>query len=370
MINKLPIKLQQVLDNLVKHKATPVIVGGSVRDYFFNKNCTDYDIEVYGLESIEKFKKLLGYYGEVNEVGKSFGILKLNYDGDIYDFSFPRIENKIGIGHKAFDIIIDSNLPYTKAAKRRDFTINSIGYDYKNNIFLDPFNGREDIKNKILRYIDKQSFIEDPLRVYRAVQLCGRFNLTIEENTKNICIMMVQKSEFKTISLDRIYEEYKKLLLQSEIPSKGLYLLNIFNICCLSDELIQNIDDMVKYKTKNLKDNMLLMFYFLFDILEEISNDKKLYKDIKKLKEFKVPKIYAYKIQEIKNKAEYISIKYHILQSMPQPYIFGKDLINLGYKPSVAFGKVLDRLYEMQLNGEVKSKKEAENLISTLLNNN
>jgi len=370
MINKLPVKLRQVLDTLVQSQAIPIIVGGSVRDYFFNKSCIDYDVEVYGLESIEQCKKLLEYYGEVNEVGKSFGILKLNYDGDIYDFSFPRIENKIGIGHTSFDIIIDSNLSYADAAKRRDFTINSIGYDYKNNIFLDPFNGKEDIKKKILRYIDKKSFIEDSLRVYRAIQLCARFNLNIEKNTKQLCIKMVKEKEFQILSKDRVYDEYKKLLLQSEVPSKGLYLLNIFNILYLSDKLIENIDDMVKYKTENHKDNMILMFYFLFDILEEISNDKKLYKDIKKLKEFKVPKIYAYKIQEIKNKAEYISIKYHILQSMPQPYIFGKDLINLGYKPSVAFGKVLDRLYEMQLNGEVKSKKEAENLISTLLNNN
>ena len=51
---------------------------------------------------------------------------------------------------------------------------------------------------------------------------------------------------------------------------------------------------------------------------------------------------------------------------MPEAFILGKDLIKLGYKPSEKFGKILDKLYQLQLGGVIKNKKEAEKLIPTL----
>ncbi len=367
MINTLPKNLTTVLDKIVSHGGKPIVVGGSVRDYFLKIPCSDYDVEVYGIGNLEDLETILKNFGTVDFVGKSFGILKLSIENTIYDFSFPRTENKIGIGHKKFEVSIDSDLSFEEASQRRDFTINSIGFDYIKKEFLDPFSGIKDIENKLLKHIDDKSFIEDPLRVYRAVQFCGRFLLTIDKNTKKLCDSLVKSEDFKTLSKERIFNEYEKLLLHSKKPSIGLEFLSELNIINLSDKLVNNIDEMVHYKTENYKENIVLMFYFLFDILLEISEDKQLLKTIEKLQIFNVPKIYASELKYVINEAQIVSIKYKLMNSMPEPFLMGKDLINLGYKPSVQFGVVLKKIYQSQLNGEIGSKKEAERLLCSLL---
>ena len=123
---------------------------------------------------------------------------------------------------------------------------------------------------------------------------------------------------------------------------------------------------MVQYKMQSDKDNLVLMFYFIVDILKQISEDRKLIKTIKELQEFQVPMIYKEKLIDVHNNAEEVFIKYTIMNNMPKPFLNGKDLINLGYKPSEKFGIILKQIYEKQLDGKVCSKKEAEKLLSTL----
>jgi len=366
MIDTLPKNLVVVLETLIVNGAKPIIVGGSVRDYLSNIPCSDYDIEVYNIATLEILANILKIFGTVNFVGKSFGILKLSIENVVYDFSLPRTENKIGLGHKEFSVTINSNLSFKEASKRRDFTINAIGYDYKKNQFLDPFDGIKDIKNKLLKHIDNKSFIEDPLRVYRAAQLCSRFELDIATKTEALCNSIVLKEEFKTLSKERILQEYMKLLLQGLKPSIGLRFLTQLKVIDISNDIYTTIDDMVQYKRDNNKDSLVLMFYFLFDILVEISEDKQLIKTIQKLQTFKVPKIYKQELKNSTNKADLISLKYKIMKNMPKPFLMGKDLIHLGYQPSVQFGIVLKKIYQLQLNGKISNKKEAEKLLSTL----
>ena len=310
MIETVPKNLTTVLDAIVLYGGKPIVVGGSLRDYFFNIPCSDYDIEVYGITTFEMLENILKNFGTVNFVGKSFGILKLSIEGVVYDFSFPRTENKIGLGHKEFAVTIDSSLSFQEASQRRDFTINAIGYDYIKKEFLDPYNGIKDIKNKLLKHIDDKSFIEDPLRVYRAVQFCGRFELTLNSKTKKLCINIVQSEEFHTVSKERVFDEYEKLLLHSKKPSLGLKILTQMNIIKISNESIANIDAMVHYKTQNHKDDRVLMFYFLFDILRGISEEKSLLKTIQKLQKFQVPKIFENRVINSGSEAQLVFIKY------------------------------------------------------------
>jgi len=355
----LPNFLIQILDKIVAKGGIPILVGGMVRDYFLKIKSKDYDIEIYQIESLENLMCILREFGDVNVVGASFGILKLNTNNMDIDFSFPRQESKSGIGHRGFNIKINSDLSYKSASLRRDFTINSIGYDFKNNKILDPHNGIDDIKNKVLKYVNRNSFMEDPLRVYRAVQFCARFNFILDTNTKQLCKDMVNYYEFNTLSKERIFQEYKKLLLKSKKPSIGISLLKKFNLNSYDNDTLKNIDDMVIFKSNNTKENLVLMFYFIYEVLEKISEDKRLIKDIIRLKEFDIPKIYLYKIKNIKNKAELISKKLDIMRNMPLPFVGGKELISLGFKPSVEFKSILNRVYQLQLDGEITSKNDA-----------
>jgi len=86
---KLPAILQTISKDLTSHHAKAIVVGGAVRDHWMQRPVKDYDIEVFGLESLEQLQQILSRYGSVNLVGKSFGILKFTHEGEEYDFSSP-----------------------------------------------------------------------------------------------------------------------------------------------------------------------------------------------------------------------------------------------------------------------------------------
>lgn len=227
---KLPKILYTISKALKSIDAKAIIVGGSVRDYFLNIPIKDYDIEVYGLKSMAVLEKVLLDYGSVNFVGKSFGILKFTHEGEEYDFSFPRTEQKIAKGHRGFEVSLDGSLDFKTAAKRRDFTINALGYDIEKNKFLDPLYGLKDIQNKRLRHIDDSTFTEDPLRVYRVIQFSARFGFCLSGETLRLCRKMVKKGLLDQLPKERVHEEWKKLLLKSEKPSQGFELMKNLDI--------------------------------------------------------------------------------------------------------------------------------------------
>ena len=143
---KLPDILTPPVKALISGGADPVIVGGYIRDSLLEHRSKDIDIEVYNISGYDEMIRILKPFGELNLVGKSFGILKLNLQGYDIDFSLPRLEKKTSPGHKGFDVQLDSGLSYKEAARRRDFTINSIGFDIKSNTLYDPYNGMEDLQ--------------------------------------------------------------------------------------------------------------------------------------------------------------------------------------------------------------------------------
>jgi len=239
---QIPPSLQLISHRLKSCNAKAILVGGMVRDHFLNKESKDYDVEVYGINTIDKLQEILSEFGSVNLVGKSFGILKLNIDNDEYDFSMPRIEYKIGNKHSDFTTTIDGNMSYHQAFKRRDFTINSIGYDIETAEFIDPYGGIDDIQHKILRHTSDVTFAEDPLRVYRAVQFIARFDLVIDELTFTLCKKMVDDELLEFLPKERIYEEFKKLLLKSAKPSIGFELMRSLGVLQYFPELQAIID--------------------------------------------------------------------------------------------------------------------------------
>jgi tRNA nucleotidyltransferase (CCA-adding enzyme) len=83
---------------------------------------------------------------------------------------------------------------------------------------IDVFGGREDIKNKVLRVVSKETFAEDSLRVLRAAQFAARFEFEIDAETVEIC----RQIDLTDLPKERIWGEIEKLLLKSHKPSTGL----------------------------------------------------------------------------------------------------------------------------------------------------
>ncbi|MCT7638815.1 tRNA nucleotidyltransferase/poly(A) polymerase family protein [Aliarcobacter butzleri] len=356
-----------------------MLVGGCVRDSFLNKKIKDYDVEIFNFDSLEILEKSLKEFGNVNLVGKSFGVLTLKIDEYDFDFSLPRIEKKVGNSHQDFEVSTNANLSFKEAAKRRDFTINAIGYDYFKNEILDPFGGMNDLKNKIIKHIDDKTFVEDSLRVYRSVQFASRFEFKIDQNTKILCKKIVSSGELKFLPKERVFEELKKLFLKSKKPSLGLNLLKEFNIMNIQQNL-EEIDNLAFIlKDKNYDDfRKLYLFYSClckgmnknetFSFIKNLTDDKKFIKNILILNEtnltndIKILKRLSLKLKLedliVLNQAfgNTISLEvFEILKSLDilnspiKPLVLGKDLIKLGFAPSEKFKEILDFAFDLQI---------------------
>jgi tRNA nucleotidyltransferase (CCA-adding enzyme) len=281
----IPLILEEIILNLQEIGATPILVGGCVRDSLLQIPCKDYDVEIFGIDSLETILKSLKKYGSVKLVGKSFGVLTLKVDEYDFDFALARTEKKTGLSHQDFEVTTNANLSYKEAAIRRDFTINSIGYDFFKESYLDPYNGIEDLKKKIIRHINDDTFIEDPLRVYRAIQFASRFQFTIDTKTKELCEQMVLNDDLSYLAKERIYEEFKKLFLKSSKPSIGFELLKELEVLRYFPELkalinceqekeyhpegdvwvhtLMTLDEMSKIiKDENIQDEYRILYLF------------------------------------------------------------------------------------------------------------
>ncbi len=217
MMAKLPDKITQLAETIKANGGRAMLVGGSVRDVLMNIEPKDWDLEIYGIEPKE-LREILESFGKVDAVGEAFTVYKLGNDLDV---ALPRRERKVGRGHKGFVIEGDKDMSFAEAAKRRDFTVNAILQDALTGEIIDVYGGQEDIKNKILRVVSRETFAEDSLRVLRAAQFAARFGFDIEAETIEIC----RQTDLTDLPKERIWGEFEKLLLKSEKPSIGLQWL-------------------------------------------------------------------------------------------------------------------------------------------------
>ncbi len=191
-------------------------VGGSVRDALLGRRVEDVDVEVHRIE-VEPLVALLGRFGRVNEVGRSFGVLKVRIGPHDLDVSLPRRDSKQGPGHRGIRADADPYMGELEAARRRDLTINAIAYDPLDGSFVDPFAGRADLAARRLRAVDPQTFPEDPLRALRVAQFAGRFGFDADEELAELC----RRVALDELPAERVRGEVEKLLSKAARPSVG-----------------------------------------------------------------------------------------------------------------------------------------------------
>lgn len=187
-------------------------VGGFVRDKILGFENKDMDIEVHGIQPAV-LREILSEVGEPMSYGSSFGVYSLKgYDIDI---AMPRKEHATGKGHRDFEVFVDPFIGTAEAARRRDFTMNAVMEDVLTGELVDPFGGKQDLEKGIIRHIDSDTFVEDPLRVLRGAQFASRFGFNIADETLELCRSM----ELSALSRERVEDELKKALLKGKKPS-------------------------------------------------------------------------------------------------------------------------------------------------------
>lgn len=379
-------KIEYEIAKLVDEKGGKTFyVGGFVRDEIMHKENKDVDIEIHGIKP-DELLNILKQVGEPLSYGKQFGVYSLK--GENIDIALPRKETNIGTGHKDFEIYVDPYIDIEKAISRRDFTINAIYKNILTGEIIDPFNGVEDINNKLIRHVNDDKFCEDPLRVFRGCGFASRFEYKIESKTLELC----KTINTNNLPKQRVNEETRKALLQSKNPSlyfsyleKMNQLNNWFegiNISLIdkANTYIENINNKYEYllssivintnyNIKTLTDDNNIINYvenMKENINVETNNDYEIYSLFNKLTDIND---YIYLKIAINENNKYLLVKYESYKALiNKPCVMGKDLIELGYKPGDYFNDALSYGQELRLRGI--DKKEALNKVIDYIEKN
>ncbi len=183
------------------------LVGGAIRDQLMGLVPSDRDYCVTGLTA-ETFADL---FPNAEITGQDFPVFRI--DGE--EFALARTERKSGTGYKGFQVFSSPDVAIEEDLKRRDLTVNAIAVDMATGEVVDPFGGRDDIRNGIIRAVS-DAFVEDPLRVYRAARFAARFGFEVDLATFRMMTMM--KPELAELTVERVTEELRKAL-RSPRPS-------------------------------------------------------------------------------------------------------------------------------------------------------
>ena len=406
----LPGRLLKIAGDIREAGGRAFLVGGWVRDALLGKSCRDYDVEVYDMAQ-DALVPILSKYGRTNLVGKAFGVIHLAMKGLSLDFSFPRTESKVGYGHRGFVVHTDEKLSFKEAALRRDFTINAMGMELPELTLCDPYGGIEDLKRHTLRHVGP-AFAEDSLRILRGVQFASRFGCTLAPETVELCRTL----SLDDLSVERLFEEFKKWLLKPGKPSLGLrafldikldeYFPEINPFKGSWETLGAILDNMAVLRSSNDKEDFLseaqaMEFAFAallcgnadssLKFLERITNETHLLKvvpqllsaysnletsiveDIPSLRRLTV-KLGGLKLlcllvkstpREFFDDANFadklwaVANENDLLEAAPQPYLTGKMLMDLGVKPGKQMGEIIKKSFELQLDGKITSAEAA-----------
>ena len=188
------------------------LVGGAVRDTLLGKIPNDRDYVVVGATASDMLS--LGFI----QVGKDFPVFI--HPKTKEEYALARTERKKGYGYKGFSIDACSKVTLEEDLARRDLTINAMALG-KGNSLVDPFNGFNDLQNKVLRHTTA-AFIEDPVRVLRVARFMARFGeqWSIAPETQDLMQTLKNLGELKYLVPERIWAETAKAL---SAPHPQLY---------------------------------------------------------------------------------------------------------------------------------------------------
>ena len=176
------------------------LVGGALRDELLGLPVVDRDWVVVGSTPNEMLKA--GY----KSVGKDFPVF-LHPDSH-EEYALARLERKTGPGYRGFEFNTDSTVTLEEDLSRRDLTINAMARK-DNGEIVDPFNGQQDLDNRLLRHVS-EAFTEDPVRILRIARFMARFShleFTVAKDTMELMQTMVDNREVENLVAERVWQE-------------------------------------------------------------------------------------------------------------------------------------------------------------------
>lgn len=343
-------------------------IGGVVRDEILGKESFDIDI-TYAGNAIEFAKTIAN--AEIIQINEPFGTVRIKLDDKEIDIASTRSETYPDKGH--LPVVQNIGCSLQEDVLRRDFTINALAKSTLTGEIIDYTGGLEDIKNKTLKVLHDNSFIDDPTRIVRALKFSVRFGFELDGHTKKL-----QDKYLQNINYDMSYKRLKKELvetfnLNSQIAFKKFIEQGIYKLISPVKFKLPKIN--FESLVKEYKPNHIWIIYI--GILPDISSlpltkqEKKIVDDFNNLKkktfnnDFDIYKnfegINLESIIMFSTINEPVIKRY--LENLQQikPKITGKDLLVLGIQPSLEYQKCFDFILREKIrNPKITKQNEIE----------
>ena len=348
-------------------------VGGYVRDEILGRRGKDIDIEIHGLTE-EHLTEILGTLGEVLTMGASFGIL--------------------GLRHYSIDIILPRSLvngevdPFIgtfEAARRRDFTMNALMKDVLTGEVIDHFGGINDIKERVIRHVDDETFLLDTLRVIRAARFSAVLGFCVDEGTRVLC----SSANISLLAKERVFTELENALTKSPRPSRFFTELEGMGQASAWFQEVSGMYTGILDMAASFRDRASYMAEFMIAMLchgrpedetsrflSRLTNDVRLTKyalNMSKLADVLagMPKssdtLSFMRVFDDAVSPEDLSLMSEILsgnshadmlelyrERISRPYVTGADILREGVSPGPEVGMALRHVHDLRLSGAAK----------------
>lgn len=383
-------------------------IGGVVRDELLDKQSIDIDITYVG-NAIEYCSK----FGEVIQINPDFGTVRVKIPSSphreianfvpstgsghnvseelnnvIVDFASTRSETYPKKGH--LPVVEKIGCSLKEDVLRRDFTINALAKSITTGEIVDYVGGLKDLKNKKLRVLHDNSFIDDPTRIIRGLKFAMRFNFELEEHTKKLqdeylkninydmSYKRIKKELIETFNtpLSNITKEYKKQRTFEKFINDKIYKLvtpNDVEIPSINiEELIEKYCPDMDCHVANTPRNDEHIWLIYLGVLKDLSRlpltkiEQKILDDVpqnilnsdfelyKTFENAKIETILLYAIlKDQKGAKHYLDNLRNIKIS-----INGKDLQNLGISPSPQYQEIFDEVLKAKLQNPKMTKED------------
>lgn len=343
-------------------------VGGVVRDELLNLESFDIDL-TYAGNAIEFAKTIKN--AQIEQINEAFGTVKIKLNNKNIDIASTRNETYPQKGHLP---IVDSiGCSLKEDILRRDFTINALAKSTLTGEIIDYTSGLDDLKNKKLRVLHDNSFIDDPTRIIRGLKFSIRFGFELERHTKSL-----QDEYLNNINYDISYKRLKKELvetfnLNSQKAFEKFIQQKMYKLITQQEYELpkNNLENLIKkYQPENI-------WIIYVGLLPDISNlpltklEKTILEDYKKIhlnensslldvyKTFNNLNIESIIMYATKNQ-EIVDLYLKTLKNIKLE-ISGEDLINMGIKPSSVFQKCFDFVLSKKIeNPELNKDQEIQ----------
>lgn len=359
-----------------KNRFKIFLVGGLVRDLILKQESLDIDITVEG-DAIE-FAHLLEKENivEIKSIHKDFGTAKIEIEGYKIDLASTRSEAYPKKGHLPKVEKIGCSIK--EDVLRRDFTINSLAMSLNENNFgelIDYVDGYKDLKNKKIKILHDDSFIDDPTRIIRGLKYATRLDFELDEKTRKL-----QDEYLNNINYDmgykRIKQEIKKTFdncrqetFNTFIDQKIYKLITKNSLSKFTDNIEKSINIyhpkhpwLIYFGLIVMDDNIdnFELSKYESEVVQSAKNliNKKLKNDFEIYKTFNTKKLETLLILSILGKEKEVT-KYLTDLNKIKLNITGKDLLKLGYKPSKSYSEGFDYVLKQKIkNPKIRKEKE------------